>query len=176
MRPIKQLSAALPWVAAFTALSALPAQARDNGLGSPFGWPRSPTLEASQTRAGWDPSFSYGPLRVMPSLQAAPGGFWGGGVSLAAGSNWFGAVRLGHRAVARDEAAISPVSEAVMFTGGYRWGREQSVSLQVVRDRRDSLGLAVSYDWPSYYLRVGLDNKTRLVPQETLHLSAGVRF
>lgn len=63
-----------------------------------------------------------------------------------------------------------------MFTGGYRWAGQQSLSLQLVRDRRDSLGLAVSYDWPSYYLRIGLDNKTHLVPQDTLRFSAGVWF
>ena len=63
-----------------------------------------------------------------------------------------------------------------MLSGGYGWGGQQSISLQVVRDRRDSLGLAVSYDWPSYYLRVGWDNKTRLVPQDMLRVSAGVRF
>ena len=166
-------------VVALTALGAVTAQAQapDRGLASPFGWPRSPVLEASQTRAAWDPSFNWGPVRVMPSLQVAPGGFWGGGVTVATESNWFAGLRLGRAALRRDPSAAAAVtaSEAVMLSGGYRWGAQQSISLQVVRDRRDSLGLAVSYDWPSYYLRVGWDNKTRLVPQD-IRLSAGVRF
>ena len=174
MPTANSLHASLPWIAALIVLGALPAQAQDRGLASPFGWPRSPVLQASQTRASWDPSFNWGPVRVMPSLQVAPGGFWGGSVSLPTEGNWFAGLRLGHAALRRGPAAAT-ASEAVMLSGGYRWGAQQSISLQVVRDRRDSLGLAVSYDWPSYYLRVGWDNKTRLVPQD-IRLSAGVRF
>ncbi len=175
MRSPKPLSAALPLLAACSALGALSAQAQDRGLVSPFGWPRSPALEASETRAGWDPSFNWGPVRLMPSLQVTPGGFWDGGVSVAAGNSWFGGVRLGYAPARGGEAPVS-TSEAVMLSGGYRLAGQQSLSLQVVRVRRDSLGLSVSYDWPSYYLRVGLDNRTRLVPQDTLRLWAGVRF
>ena len=175
MRTASSLHASLPLMAALTALGALPAQAQDRGLASPFGWPRSPVLESSQTRTAWDPSFNWGPVRVMPSLQVAPGGFWGGSVSVATEDNWFAGLRLGRAAVRRDPAAAMMANEAVMLSGGYRWGTQQSISLQVVRDRRESLGLAVSYDWPSYYLRVGWDNKTRLLPQD-IRLSAGVRF
>lgn len=176
MPSTKPLCASLPWLAVFTVFGGLPAQAQDRGLASPFGWPRSPALEASQTRAGWDPSFSWGPVRVMPSLQVGQGGFWGGDVSVASANSWFGGVRLGHTPAQHDEAVVSSASEAVMLSGGYRWAGQHSLSLQLVRDRRDSLGLAVRYEWPSYYLRVGLDNKTRLVPQDTLRVSAGVRF
>jgi hypothetical protein len=176
MRSPKHLHPSLSWMAALTALGAMPAQAQDRGLASPLVWPRSPALEVSQTRAGWDPSFTWGPVRVMPSLQVTPGGFWGGEVGVEAGGNWFGGLRLGRSPVRRDDGLPAEASHAVMLSGGYRWGSSQSVSLQLVRDRRDSLGLAVSYDWPSYYVRVGLDNKTRFTPQETLRLSAGVRF
>ena len=175
MRPTNPFHSSLPWMAAATALGAVSAQAQDRGLASPFGWPRSPSLEASQTLAGRDPSFAWGPVLVMPSLQVTPGGFWGGGVSLAAGS-WFAGVRLGRTPSRADQASAAPGSGAVMLSGGYRWAGQQSINLQVVRDRGDNLGLAVSYDWPSYYLRLDLDNKNRLVPQETLRLSAGVRF
>ncbi len=163
-------------MAAVTALGAVSVQAQDRGLVSPFGWPRSPSLEASQTLAGRDLFFAWGPVRLMPSLQVTPGGFWGGGVSVVAGGSWFGGVRLGRTPARPDQPTAAPGSAALMFSGGYLWGGQQSVSLQVVRDRRDNLGLAVSYDWPSYYLRLDLDNKNRLVPQETLRLSAGVRF
>jgi hypothetical protein len=130
----------LHWLAALAALGTLPAQAQERGLSSPGGWPNSPALEVSQTRAGWDPSFKLGPVRLMPSLQAAPGGFWSGALSVN--------------------------------TGG-----KQSISLQLVRDRRaSSLGLAVSYDWPRYFVRVGLDQRSSLMPQETLRFSAGMRF
>lgn len=170
----KPLHPCLPWLAALAALGALPAQAQDRGLASPFNWPRSPALEVSQTRASWDPSFKWGQVRLMPSLQVTPGGFWGGGVSLDAGGRWFGGLRLGLNTPRRD--ADAPVtSEAILLAGGYRLGAQQSVSLQLVRDRRESLGLAVSYDWPSYYLRLGWD-KTRILPQNTVRLSAGVRF
>ncbi|MDB5945451.1 MAG: hypothetical protein JWQ33_477, partial [Ramlibacter sp.] len=104
------------------------------------------------------------------------GGFWGGGVSVVAGGSWFGGVRLGRARIRSDDSAATAQSEGVTLSGGYRWGVQQSISLQLARDRRDSLGLALSYDWPSYYLRLGWDNKTRLVPQDTLRLSAGVRF
>ena len=176
MRCNRSLHPSLSWLAALTALGAFPVHGQDRGLASPLAWPRSPALEVSQTRAGWDPAFSWGPLRVMPSLQATPGGFWGAGVAIEAGSNWFGGLGLGRNPVRRDAGSVADGAEAMMLSGGYRWGTRESVSLQLVRDRRDSLGLAVSYDWPSYYLRLGLDNRTRLNPQETLRLLAGVRF
>ena len=172
----KSLHPCLPLLAALVALVALPAQAQaqDRGLASPLGWPRSPALEVSQTRTSLNPSFNWGPVRLMPSLQVTSGGFWGGGVSVDAGGSWFGGLRLGLNAVRR-HAGTQEASEAMLLAGGYRLGGQQSLSLQLMRDRRDSLGLAVSYDWPSYYLRLGLD-KTRFVPQDTLRLSAGVRF
>jgi hypothetical protein len=41
-----------------------------------LGWFRSPLLEVAQTRGGWDRSFAMGPVRLLPSLQTATGGFW----------------------------------------------------------------------------------------------------
>ena len=38
------------------------------------------------------------------------------------------------------------------------------------------LGLAVSYDWPRYFVRLAYDSKADFTPQDRLRLSAGVRF
>jgi hypothetical protein len=44
---------------------------------------------ADQYRAGWDSQFTLGPVRVMPSLQVASGGFFGGSFGVETGETWF---------------------------------------------------------------------------------------
>ena len=58
-------------------------------------WYRSPEQNVSQPRAGWDTAYQVASLRVMPSVQAASSGFWGGSLSLEAGETWFAGVGLG---------------------------------------------------------------------------------
>ena len=59
------------------------------------GWFRAPVLDTSQVRAGWDRTYTLGPVRVMPSLQWASGGFLGGSIGLETGDTWFAGVGLG---------------------------------------------------------------------------------
>jgi len=100
------------------------------------GWFRSPVLEVTQTRAGWDRTFNLGSVRFMPSLQVASGGFWGGSASLEAGSTWFAGVGLGRTNLRNYVNLNFDPNDAWMLSGGYRWGDNHSLVLQMVRDNR----------------------------------------
>jgi hypothetical protein len=108
--------------------------------------------------------FSLGPVRVAPAY--AYGGS-GAGLSFEAGQAWFARVGLGR----------SLDSEVVSVAGGYRWPDGQALSMQFTRNlAQERTGLALRYDWPRYYLRVGYDLRLRDGYSETLRFSAGVRF
>jgi hypothetical protein len=100
------------------------------------GWFRSPVLQVAQTRAGWDRTFTLGPVRFMPSLQTASGGFWGGSAALEAGSSWFAGVGLGRTNLRNYVNLNFDPNDAWMLSGGYRWGDNHSLALQLVRDNR----------------------------------------
>ncbi len=107
------------------------------GFGNAWlGWYRAPQQQVSQSRVGWDSSFALGPLRFMPSLQAASGGFWGGSASLEAGSTWFAGLGLGRTNLRNYVNLNFDPNDAWMLSGGYRWDDKQSLALQVVRDNR----------------------------------------
>ena len=117
--------------------------------------------------------FSIGSIQVGAALRASAGSATPG-LSLEAGQDWFARVGLG-----RSLQAISgPEGTAVVsLAGGYRWGDGQALSMQLTRaNGQDRLGLAVSYDWPRYFVRFSYDPKLNYVPQDTLRFSAGVRF
>lgn len=100
------------------------------------GWFRSPVLGFSQLRGGWDATYTLGAVRLLPSLQAASGGFVGGSVALETGSTWFGGAGLG-RTNLRNYANLNfDPNDAVTLYGGYRWSDADSLVLQVVRDNR----------------------------------------
>lgn len=102
------------------------------------GWYRSPVLEVSQLRAGWDRTFEVGPVRVMPSLQWATGGFWGGSIAVETGETWFAGVGLG-RTNLRPYANLNfDPNDAWMLSGGYRWADNRSLSALLVRDNREN--------------------------------------
>ena len=108
--------------------------------------------------------FSLGPVRVAASY--AYGGS-GAGLSLEAGQQWFARVGVGR----------SLDSEVVSVGGGYRWPDGQALSMQLTHSlAHERTGLALRYDWPRYYLRVGYDTRLRDGNAETLRFSAGVRF
>lgn len=102
-----------------------------------LGWYRLPEQEVSQTRAGWDRTFTLGPVRFMPSLQVASGGFWGGSAGLETGDSWFAGVGLGRTNLREYVNLNFDPNDAWMLSGGYRWGDNDSLSLQVVRDNRE---------------------------------------
>ena len=107
------------------------------GFGNAWvGWFRSPAQAVTQARAGWDNSFKFGPVRFMPSLQIASGGFLGGSAALEAGETWFAGVGLGRTNLRNYVNLNFDPNDAWMLSGGYRWGDNDSLALQVVRDNR----------------------------------------
>jgi hypothetical protein len=102
----------------------------------------------------------------------------GAGLSLQAGRNWFGQVGVGQAPVSTHAPGVS--ADVMNLAGGYRWANGQSLSLQLSRGRGNGqrLGLAVSYDWPHYFVRFAYDQGGfNLLPQQdNLRFSAGVRF
>ena len=116
-----------------------------------LGWYGAPSQDVKQVRAGWDSSYALGPVRLMPSLQIASGGFVGGSVSLEAGDIWFVGVGAG-RTNLRNYANLNfDPNDAWMLSGGYRWADNRSLALQVVRDNRlnpDQQNVHVVYRTP----------------------------
>ena len=147
-----------------------------SGFGNVWaGWFRAPVLDVSQVRAGWDRSYSWGPVRVMPSLQVAAGGFWGGSIAVETGSSWFAGVGLG-RTNLRPYANLNfDPNDAWMLSGGYRWADNRSLSLQLVRDNRqnpDQQHLHLVYRTPiegDQRLTVDLLSKSGLVAGQQIH-------
>ncbi len=134
-----------------------------------LGWYRLPQQEVSQTRAGWDRTWSFGPVRFMPSVQTASGGFWGGSAAVETGERWFAGVGLGRTNLREYTNLNFDPNDAWMLSGGYRWGENNSLSLQVVRDNRqhpDQQHVHLVYRTPlpgDQRLTVDLLSKTGLV-------------
>lgn len=102
---------------------------------------RSPDLALSQTRGGWDSTYTLdvlGGVRISPSLQAASGGFWGGSLGLETGDTWFAGVGLGRTNLRNYVNLNFDPNDAWMLSGGYRWNSARSLALQVVRDNRQN--------------------------------------
>lgn len=102
---------------------------------------RSPDLALSQTRGGWDNTYTWdigGGVRFSPSLQAASGGFWGGSLGLETGDTWFAGVGLGRTNLRNYVNLNFDPNDAWMLSGGYRWSSARSLALQVVRDNRQN--------------------------------------
>jgi hypothetical protein len=143
---------------------------------------RSPVQAVKQYRAGWDNTFKLGPVRLMPSLQIASGGFVGGSAYLEAGSSWFAGVGLG-RTNLRPYANLNfDPNDSYTLAGGYRWNERQSLTLQLVRDNRlnpDQQNLHLIYRTPidgDNRLTLDLLNKKGLVaslPIRKFGLSVG---
>lgn len=114
-------------------------------------------------------------LRAAPAL--APFAIPGSGLSVQATRNWFGQVGLSQAPVSLLNRATD--NDIVDVGGGYRWASGQALSLQLSRPTRPGqhLGLALNYDWPHYFVRFSYDPPgITLSPQDSLRLSAGVRF
>jgi hypothetical protein len=121
-------------------------------------------------------AFTLGSVRVGPALQA-DAGFSGAGLSLQAGRNWFAQVAVGQSLHVVPGLPGTVSGDALRIGGGYRWGDGKTLSLQVTSGRGpDRLGLAVSYDWPRYFVRLSYDAGLNPVPQDRLRFSAGMRF
>ncbi len=100
------------------------------------GWFRSPVVGFSQLRTGWDRTVTIGPVRLLPSLQAASGGFVGGSIALETGDSWFVGAGLG-RTNLHDYVNLNfDPNDSYTAYGGYRWPDSSALSLQLVRDNR----------------------------------------
>lgn len=99
---------------------------------------RAPVLDTSQIRAGWDRTYTLGPVRVMPSLQWASGGFLGGSIGLETGDTWFAGVGLGRTNLHQYANLNFDPNDAWMLNGGYRWADNRALSLLLVRDNREN--------------------------------------
>jgi hypothetical protein len=115
-------------------------------------------------------------LRISPTLHS-DAQYTGAGLSFEAGRNWFANVGVGRSLQHLPGTPGSTSSDIVSISGGYRWADGQALSLQLTGGRSgDRLGLAVSYDWPRYFVRLSYDTKLNLTPADTLRFSAGVKF
>jgi hypothetical protein len=103
-----------------------------------IGWFRSPVLQFTQTRVGWDRTFASGPVRVMPSVQAATGGYWAASFTAETGSTWFAGAGIGRSNLRPSVALNFDPGEAWALSGGYRWEDNSSVALQLIRDNREN--------------------------------------
>jgi hypothetical protein len=139
------------------------------------GYYRSPSEDVSQARIGWDRTFAWGPVRVMPSVQAASGGFWGGSIGVETGETWFVGAGLG-RTNLRPYANLNfDPNDAWTLAGGYRWADNHALALLLVRDNRehpDQQHLHLSYRTPiegGQRLTLDLLDKRGLVNGEPIH-------
>lgn len=99
---------------------------------------RAAVLDVSQLRAGWDGTFTWGPVRVTPSLQWATGGFWGGSIAAETGDSWFVGAGLG-RTNLRPYANLNfDPNDSWSLSGGYRWADNRALTLLLVRDNREN--------------------------------------
>ncbi|MEO5669991.1 MAG: hypothetical protein ABIR26_04780 [Ramlibacter sp.] len=121
--------------------------------------------------------FGMGAVRVGPAIPVDTR-FSGAGLSLEAGPNWYGQVGVGRSLQPNPSLpGGSSLEDVLAVSGGYRWSDGESVSLQLSRSRSaERVGLAVSYDWPRYFVRFSYDPGLRLTPVDVLRFSAGVRF
>jgi hypothetical protein len=101
-------------------------------------WYRSAEQNVSQPRVGWDSTYQASAWRVMPSVQAASSGFWGGSLSVETGETWFAGVGLGRTNLRPYTNLNFDPNDAWMASAGYRWSSVQSLSFQVVRDNREN--------------------------------------
>lgn len=87
-------------------------------------------------------------VHLTPVLHS-DGRFAGGGLSVAAGKNWFAEVAVGRSLQASLDPAGTAVQDALRVAGGYRWTNGRLLSLHLTGARDGSrLGLSLSYDWP----------------------------
>ncbi|MGJ7580641.1 hypothetical protein ACSFA3_10715 [Variovorax sp. RHLX14] len=103
-----------------------------------LGWFRSPALDFSQLRGGWDHVFSLGPVRVLPSLQSASGGFVGGSLAIETGDRWFAGIGLGRTNLHAYANLNFDPNDSFTVYGGCRWDEENTVTVQLIRDNRDN--------------------------------------
>jgi hypothetical protein len=168
-------SVSLPLVVAAVLAWSHQAYAQEFPVDYGFSRPGAATLRLEGQ--SWRTMFNPGPIGIAPALKAGPR-FAGAGLALGTGRNWFGQVEVGRRSL-QPGLSLPGARRGGMLSisGGYRWGDGQSLSLELARGRgTDRLGLALSYDWPRYFVRLDYDSRLNPTPQESVRFSAGIRF
>jgi hypothetical protein len=138
---------------------------------------------ADQYRAGWDSQFTFGPVRVMPSLQVASGGFFGGSFGVETGKDWFIGAGYGRTNLRPYVNLNFDPNDSYTINGGYRWKNGASASLlwvQDIRENPDQKHLHLVYRTPlPKGRRLTFDGlfKTGFVGNHTIHrLGASVTY
>lgn len=144
MRSVLLLIRCLLLIAAW--MLAWPGAAAAQAFSADYALARFAADAASGPRQG--SLISIAGVRLTPVLHS-DGRFAGGGLSVAAGKNWFAEVAVGRSLQASLDPAGSAVQDALRVAGGYRWTNGRSLSLQLTGARDGNrLGLSLSYDWP----------------------------
>ena len=103
-----------------------------------LGWFHAPSTDTSQKRAGWDRTFTLGPVRLLPSVQVASGGFVGGSAMIETGNSWFAGAGLGRTNLRNYVNLNFDPNDALMLSAGYRWADNRSLTMLLVRDNRQN--------------------------------------
>ncbi|MDB5963663.1 MAG: hypothetical protein JWQ72_163 [Polaromonas sp.] len=97
---------------------------------------RSPSQAITQTRLGWDRTFAWDAVRFVPSLEVATGGYVGASGYVEAGNTWFVGAGLSRTNLQNFINLNFDPGDAYTLATGYRWGDNDSLALQLVRDNR----------------------------------------
>jgi hypothetical protein len=92
--------------------------------------------DVAQTRVGWDHSYAWPLVRVIPSLQFASAGAWTSSIYFETGETWFAGAGLG-RTNLRDSLSLNfDPNDSYTVSGGYRWNEVSSAAFVLIRDNR----------------------------------------
>lgn len=134
------------WAIALVGMMVWPGGAMAQAFSADYALGRFAADAASDARHG--SLISIAGVRLTPVVHS-DGRFAGGGLSVAAGKNWFAELAAGRSLQPNLDPAGTAVQQALRVAGGYRWADGRSLSLQLTGARGGSrLGLSLSYDWP----------------------------
>ncbi|MES2510307.1 MAG: hypothetical protein V4625_10280 [Pseudomonadota bacterium] len=97
---------------------------------------RSPSQAITQTRIGWDRTFDFGAVRVVPSLEVASGGYAGASIYGEAGTSWFAGAGLSRTNLQNFVNLNFDPGDSYTLAAGYRWSGNQALTLSRIRDNR----------------------------------------
>lgn len=108
-----------------------------------------------QARAGWDSQWKFGgevlPLSLLPSLQAASRGFWGGSLALQAGERFYVQAGIGRTNLRPYQNLNFDPNDALTAVVGWKGDDGRTLGLTVVRDDRLHTGqqhVHLTGQWP----------------------------
>jgi len=113
-----------------------------------LGYYESEDKTLRQTRMGWDSVYHLGPIRVLPSLQSASGGFLGGSLGVETGERFFVGAGIGRTNLNNYVNLNFDPNDSWSLSGGYHWADERVLSVQIVHDNRlnpDQQHVHISY-------------------------------